>query len=294
MKRTSLVFALACGLYACDGSDDAGAGSLKVSASGEQAALSGYPVGEGDDEIAFADGWTMVLGKVLISIGDFRLRTQDGDDAMVDSDPVVFDLHQGEPKLWSFDDVPAQRWDRVGYKYELPTSKTRTAGDVANEDLEQMIDEGYSLLVAGTARKDGREIEFEYGFPFEITMDNCHNGIDDTDGLVIGDGAAAEAQITIHLDHLFFDDWAIEDPALRFDAMAEMAPAGGVLTLDDLAAQDNLSDLLDAAGAPLELGYDPGSEFEPVPENLRDLVISAATTTGHFNGEGHCDYERTK
>jgi hypothetical protein len=32
--------------------------------------------------------------------------------------------------------------------------------------------------------------------------------------------------------------------------------------------------------------------FEPVPLNLRDYVIAAATTTGHFNGEGHCDYER--
>jgi len=294
MKSTSLAFAVACGLYACDGTDDAGAGSLKVTASGEEASVSGYPVGEGDDEIAFVDGWTLAFSKVLVSIGDFRLRTQDGDDAMVDADGVVFDLHQGEPELWSFDDVPAQRWDRVGYEYALPTSKTRTAGDVADEDLEQMIAEGHALLVAGTAMKGDQEIEFEYGFPFEITMDNCHNGIDDTDGLVIGEGAAAEAQITIHLDHLFFDDWAIEEPALRFDAMAAMAPAGGVLTLDDLAAQDNLSDLVGADGSPLELGYDPGSEFEPVPENLRDLVIAGATTTGHFNGEGHCDYERTQ
>ena len=286
---------LACALHGCAGSESGGgAGSLKVVASGEEAAESGYPVGEGDDEIAFEDGWTLAFDKVVVSVGTFRVRTVDGDDAEVDADPVVFDLHEGEAKLWTFEDVPAQRWDRIGYEYVRPTSKARTAGDVADEDLEKMIDEGYSVLIGGVASKDRQDVEFEYGFPFEIEMDRCHSGFDDTDGLVIGDGAAAEAQLTIHLDHLFFDDYAIEDPVLRFDPMAAMAPPEGPLTLEDLAAQDNLSDLVDADGAPLELGYDPGSEFEPVPENLRDFVIAAGTTTGHFNGEGHCDYERTK
>jgi hypothetical protein len=294
MERTALAFAAACGLYACDGSGSAGAGALKVSASGEEAAVSGYPVGEGDDEIAFADGWTVDFSKVLVSLADFRLRTGDGDDAMVDADGVVIDLHQGEPELWRFDDVPAQRWDRVGYRYRVPTGETRAAEGVADGDVEQMIDQGYSLLVGGTASKEAQQIAFEYGFPFEVTMDGCHNGIDDSDGLVIADGAVAEAQITVHLDHLFFDDWAIDEPDLRFDAMAAMVPAEGPLTLDDLAAQDNLSDLVDADGTPLELGYDPGSDFEPLPANLRELVIAGATTTGHFNGEGHCDYERTK
>jgi hypothetical protein len=265
-----------------------------VTASGEEAAISGYPVGAGDDQIAFADGWTMQLSKVLVSIAGLQLRTNDGDEASVDADPVVVDLHQGEPELWSFEDVAAQRWDRVGYAYVAPTSKTRRVGEIADADVGRMIDGGYALLVAGTASKDEREIAFEYGFPFAVTMDGCHNGVDDTDGLVIADGAVAEAQITIHLDHLFFDDWAIEEPDLRFDAMAAMARSTRPLTLDDLKGQDNLSDLVNADGSPLELGYDPGSDFEPVPENLRDLVIAGATTTGHFNGEGHCDYERTR
>jgi hypothetical protein len=294
MKNAAIAFTLACGSYGCDGSDSAGNGSLTVRASGEEAAISGYPVGEGDDEIAFADGWSLQFSKVLVSIAGLQLRTQDGDNAALDADPVVVDLHQGEPELWSFEGVPAQRWDRVGYEYVAPGSKTRRIGDIADEDVEQMIEGGYALLVAGTANKNEHEIELEYGFPFAVTMDGCHNGVDDTDGLVIAEGALAEAQITIHLDHLFFDDWAIDEPDLRFDAMAAMAPTTGPLTLDDLKAQDNLSDLVGADGAPLELGYDPGSDFAPVPENLRDLVIAGATTTGHFNGEGHCDYERTR
>jgi hypothetical protein len=35
-----------------------------------------------------------------------------------------------------------------------------------------------------------------------------------------------------------------------------------------------------------------GSSFDPVPESLREYVIAAASTTGHWNGEGHCRYER--
>lgn len=71
--------------------------------------------------------------------------------------------------------------------------------------------------------------------------------------------------------------------------MAAVAMDGNV-TLDDLAAQDNLSDLVDAEGEPLDIAYDPGSAFDPIPADLREYVKAAATTTGHFNGEGHCDY----
>jgi hypothetical protein len=289
-KITSIALWAASSLLAC--TSDAGApGSLTVHASGEEAALSGYPVGEGDDEIAFADGWTLRFTHVIVSLSDFSLRTADGDDAELEAGPVVADLHLGEPDLWDFEDVPAQRWDRVGFLYAPPTDDARKANDVDEDALALMIEEGYSLLVRAVAEKDGDEVELEYGFPFEVEHTGCVSGLDETDGLVVPDGAAGEAQITVHLDHLFFDSYARDDAALRFEAMAAVAPEGAPLTLDDLAAQDNLSDMIDTAGETLD-PYDPGSAFQPVPQDLRDYVIAAATTTGHFNGEGHCDYER--
>jgi hypothetical protein len=290
LRSTSIAICAAGALLAC--TSEAGApGSLTVRASGEEAALSGYPVGEGEDEIAFADGWTLRFTHVIVSLTDFSLRTADGDDAELDAEPVVADLHLGEPALWEFAEVPAQRWDRVGFRYAPPSDDARKANDVDEDALALMSEEGYSLLVRATAEKDGQEVELEYGFPFEIDHDGCVSGLDETDGLVVPDGAAAEAEITVHLDHLFFDTYAVDDAALRFEAMAAVAPADGPLTLDDLAAQDNLSDMVDTAGDPLD-PYDPGSAFQPVPQDLRDYVIAAATTTGHFNGEGHCDYER--
>ena len=81
------LFALA--LAAC-GDDDPGApGSLTVAASGEEAAQDGYPVGEGDDEIAFGDGWALQFSKVIVSFSDFSLRTHDGADAALDAGPVI-------------------------------------------------------------------------------------------------------------------------------------------------------------------------------------------------------------
>ena len=289
----TLALAALIALCGCSSSSDAGApGSLTVYGSGEEAARSGFPAGDGDDAIVFADGWTLDFRAVLVSLDDLTLRSADGENAELDAGPVIADLHLSEPELWRFDEVPARRWDRVGFRYAPANEDARLATEVDEEALALMIDRGYSLLVRATAAKDEREIDLEFGFAIEVEHSACVNGLDDTDGLVVPEGAAAEAQITVHLDHLFFDSYAQDDPALRFDAMAAAAPEEGPLTLGDLAAQDNLSDLRDAAGQPLELAYDSGSTFDPVPSDLREFVVAAATTTGHFNGEGHCDYER--
>ncbi|MEY4582471.1 MAG: hypothetical protein RL701_7174 [Pseudomonadota bacterium] len=269
-----------------------GEGALTIKISGEEAAQSGYPVGSGDDQIAFEDGWTLEFSKVLVALADFELKTAQGDEATLDADPIVADLHTGEPQLWKFAAVPAQRWDRVGYRYAPPTDATRHADEVSASDVALMHNEGYSFYIEGTAHKDNKQVAIAWGFPFTVQLTHCENGVDNTDGLVVLDRVENSAQITVHLDHLFFDQWVTTDQHLRFDAMAAVAPADGPLTLKDLAQQDNLSRLQGADGKPLGLAYDPGSTFKPVPKNLEEYVIDAATTTGHWNGEGHCVYTR--
>jgi hypothetical protein len=288
IEALSLWMVFAVGCAASEGGD----GTLSVRISGEEAALSGYPVGEGEDEIAFVDGWTLEFQKVIVSLTKFSMATTDGEDADVEADAVVVDLHQGTPELWRFEGLAAQRWDEVNYRYLKPPAKARVVNDVSDEDLARMQDEGYSLLVEGTAHKEDRDVKFSWGFPLAIDVMHCQNGLDGTDGIVVRDNAVTNSEITVHLDHLFFDNWAVAEPNLRFDALAAMAPEGGMLTLPDLRGQDNLSDLKDADGAPLDLAYDPGSAFHPVPKNLDEFVSAAAETTGHWNGEGHCEYHR--
>lgn len=284
----------ACALLAAFGCScaDTATGRLRVTASGEDAALSGYPVGSGEDSVGFADGWELQFDKVLVSIAGFRLRAADGDDAAVHAEPVVADLHLGKPTLWSFEDVPARRWDRVSFRYAPLAADAEPANAIDEEDLQRMRDNDYSLYIAATARKDEQEVALEYGFSFTVELSGCVDAADETDGVVIANGELNQAEITVHLDHLFFDSFVSDDAELRFDPMAAVAPKSGPLTLADLARQKNLSDLKDRDGEPLGLTYDPGSGLKPTPQNLEEYVVAAAATTGHFNGEGHCHYER--
>ena len=291
--RTEALSLMVAGVLCSFGcASEGGDGTLSVRISGEQAAESGYPVGEGEDQIAFTDGWTLDFQKVIVSVTTFSMSTSEGEDANVDADAVVVDLHQGTPELWRFEGLAAQRWDAVSYRYTKPPAKARVVNDVSGDDLARMRDEGFSLLVEGTAHKEDRDVEFSWGFPLAIDVMHCQNGLDGTDGIVVRDNAVTNGEITIHLDHLFFDNWAVAEPNLRFDALAAMAPEGRPLRLSDLRAQDNLSDLRGPDGQPLELAYDPGSAFHPVPSNLDEFINAAAETTGHWNGEGHCEYHR--
>lgn len=287
MLWLSLAWALACG-------DTGSTGTLEVRLSGEEASREGFPVGTGDDVIAFADGYTLSFDRVLVSIT--RLELRDGSEtAGLGADPIVADLHLGEPIAWTFDGVPAQRWPDVRYTYGVPPSDARLLEGVEASDVDAMRAAGASLLVSGEARSTDDE-----AYPFELLLDievlnaRCQSGIDETDGVVIPDGAAVRAELTIHLDHLFFDTYASEDAELRFEPWAAVDPGDRPITLADLASQP-IADLRDRAGDPLRddgelVLYDPGP-LELERNDLGAYVRAAATTTGHFQGEGHCDYE---
>ncbi len=67
-----------------------------------------------------------------------------------------------------------------------------------------------------------------------------------------------------------------------------------MVTFPMLMAQ-SITDVRDADGEPIVDGeeavvYDPG----PLPidgTSLRDYILAASSTVGHFQGEGHCEYE---
>jgi hypothetical protein len=278
----------------CDSSSGS-SGEVRVELSGEDAAVQGYPVGSGEDQIAFADGFTLQFEKVLVAIEGFELAGIDGSQAGLDADAVVADLHLGEPEAWVFAGVPSRRWEDVRYVYAPPTVESRNVNGVAQADLEAMVDGSYALWIAGTATDGTEEYSFDLRFEdFRVIAEACVNGLDETDGLVVPNNAVVNAQVTVHLDHLFFDTFATDEALLRFEPWAAVAGEDGVITLEDLESQ-SLSDLRDRNGDPLLDGegdpvlYDPGPLSLPA-NNLREYVIAAATTTGHFNGEGHCDY----
>lgn len=295
-KAKAALLGLCCitGLFAACGDSTGSTGEVRVDLSGEEAAVEGYPVGSGEDQIAFADGFTLQFEKVLVAFERFELGTSAGDRADLEVDPIVADLHLGDPRGWVFGGVPSRRWDDVRYVYAAPTMQSRKVNDVSDDDLREMADNGYAIWVAGTATDGTESYDFDLRIPLRVTSEACQNGIDETDGLVVPNNGVVDAELTVHLDHFFFDTFATEEAQLRFEPWAAVAGEDGVITLEDLATQ-SLSDLRDRSGDPLLDEQDDPIVYDPGPlalseNNLREYVIAAATTTGHFNGEGHCDY----
>src|SRR5690606_30207004 len=120
----------------------------------------------------------------------------------------------------------------------------------------------------GTAEKDGETKAFAWRFDAPTHYSECDATI------VVTDGEVATFQITVHADHLLYDSLVAEEPALRFQALADAdADEDGEITESELAVTD--------IGA-----YDPGNEAEI--DTLWEWLVAASRTVGHVDGEGHC------
>lgn len=274
------------------GSDEPG--SVEVHASGQEFAKSGWPTVIDGETSAFNDGWTVRFKHVIANLSSFRLGDSGASvEALMPSSYLV-DLQKGDFALWQLHDVAAQRWRDVGYRFSVPGAAAERLGEIPAAVADAMQQQGYSLWIEGTGEKDGRVVTFVFGIPGEVTAHSCFNGHDETDGLVVGGGRTERVELTLHMDHLFWDDHDAEEPRLLFGPIAYAAGEDNVVTLEELATQ-RLSDLRGADGAVLTdangvpIVYVPR---EQLPDNnLREYLIDTALTIGHFNGEGHCTYD---
>jgi hypothetical protein len=232
--------------------------------SGEEAAQTGFPV-PGVPELQFADGWSVQFDKYLVGLGNVRVAGADGEQALRDGETVVADLTAGEQEIFRFDGLGARRWERFGYDIVAPGADTRVMGGVEDADVQRMADGGFNYWIEGTATKGAETVQFAWGLAAPTRNDDCINSADDSRGVVVRNNATAAYQITLHLDHLFYDRLgAHEGVQMRFEAIAAVAGDDGSIAWDELAAQ-RLASLEDAAGAPLRdeegalLVYDPES-----------------------------------
>ncbi len=275
--------------------DDGGTGSLTLQISGEEAAQTGFPVPD-VPELAFADGWALHFERYLISLGNIRIAGADGEIAWNGDESVLVDLVQGEPLIFQIEGLPARRWERFSYEILPASSASRRVGNLVDADVARMVEGGFNYLITGIATKAGETHHFSWGLTNPTLNHDCVDGSDDSPGVVIRNNADAAYQITLHLDHLFYEQLGDHDGAkMRFDAIAAMATmVDGVSTIafDDLEAQ-RLSDLRDREGEALKdqegqrVFYSAGS-VNIGDANLRDYLLAAAKSQGRFNGEGVC------
>lgn len=272
-----------------------GAGSVVVIASGEEAAVSGWPFESDGETIGFVDGWSLDVTRVLVALEAFELRTREGDDAGVLTDAVVVDLSGGDPLVWEERGVPAQRWSDVRYRIAPPTDGARGVGGASAGDIAEMVAAGSALRLVGRATHATHgAVDVMLDLPLSVRNVGCV-AQDGTDGLVVRAGTSVSAQLTIHLDHLFFDSLVSSDAAMRFEPWAAAAGDDAMVTFADLETQQ-VADLRGMGGGPLRdsegelILYDAGSVMTGGTE-LSRFVLASARTVGHFQGEGHCDYE---
>ncbi|MEA1959414.1 MAG: DUF4382 domain-containing protein [Chloroflexota bacterium] len=247
------------------GSNGGGAeatGTLQFHANGEDFVREGF---------VSKDGWSIAFDHVYINLeGITAYQTDPPYDphstGTIDSDIEVgldgshtIDLAAGDADA---DPILVGTADNVetGHYNAISWEMTKAASGSAA---------GYSLVMIGTAEKDGQAIDFtvsieeEYGY-------SCGEYVGDERKGIVEDGGTADVEMTFHFDHIFGDAAVALDDELNtgapgFDPFAAIAEEG---VIDD-----------DMSSLQTKLAAD-------------DYQILADTlfTLGHV-GEGHCHCE---
>lgn len=257
--RTSSLLGSLLFLGACDG-EPAGDGTLRVTIYGEEFIEEGIPAD------AFVDGWAVVFDRFIIAV----------DDIDADGEPLpgqhVFDLVQASGGAGH--DVgslmlPAGTVEELSYRI-APAGSDAVAATATDTDVADMQAGGFSLIVEGTATRGEESIALQWGFTTSTRYSPCETK------QPLTAGGEARSQITIHADHLFYDDLESSVPDVAFDLIATAdADANGTATNGELHAVDITT----------QSRYQVGSRDIA---DLHGFIEAQTATLGHIDGEGHC------
>jgi hypothetical protein len=261
------------GSVACG--DAEGEGALAFTTYGEDFIEQGIPATE------FADGWSVRYEKFLVVLRDVRVSEAGGKVAAEDATSRLFDMTKpGDKAVVSFDGLPAKAYPNVGFRIGPVDANTEVSA-ATEEDKALLLATSSSIYVAGFAERGSVRKTFRWAFDTDTVYDECRAEVAgrEVSGVVVTNGGRENVQITLHGDHLFYDDLQGDDAKLRFDAMAAAdGNDDGEVTLDELAA-------VELATLPPER-YGTGSASGI--GDLRAFVTALTRTIGHFRGEGEC------
>jgi hypothetical protein len=230
------------------------------------------------------DGWRITFDEFLISIGEVSIGEPNAAPAYRMQESMLVSMKSpGDKPVTQFSDVPARAYPNVRYAV-LPVTETALLGVGATaEQKARMMRDGQSLYVSGRFTKGSDVKSFAWGFSARTSYENCKADVGgkETPGIVVTKGVTESVQLTIHGDHLFYDDLRDPNAKLRVDAIASADTDGnGDITLAELAS-------VKLASIPSTFGpYGTGSASGI--HDLRAFVEALSHTVGHFRGEGDC------
>ncbi len=261
---------------ACGDSD----GDLTVTTYGEDFIELRIPAASGPDGEGFVDNTEVTYSTFLVSFADLRIANRGGDVGASFGPVGVWDLQKSGPHVITELTLGAETWDDVGIT--IQPNASAVAGNVSDAEVADLVSRGASVRAVGTAVHEGTTYSFDWSFTTATQYRNCVDG-DGNAGVVVPDGGQVSMEITVHGDHLFFDDLQAEDSNLRFAAFAAAdTDADQVITLEELAGVD-LTDLPTGQ-------YGTGGDSSLT--NLRQYVEAQTNSLIHFNGEGDCQQQR--
>jgi hypothetical protein len=258
-------------LVGCGG----GKGSVDFNTWGEDYIEARIPAEE------FEDGWSVTYEKFLVNIGAVHIADSDGVEGDSMDGTIIFDhTKKGVKPVVRFDDLEARPYSHVSYEIPVATSAAVLDSSATEADKKLLVDAKASVHVEGTAEKGGMTKTFTWSFAATTLLDDCKGEKDgkETEGALVTNGGTDEIQLTIHGDHLFYDDLQSPNAKLRFDPIAGADDGDGDVTLDELA-KVKLVDI--TVGT-----YGTGSASSV--NDLGAFVIALSRTVGHFRGEGEC------
>lgn len=234
-------------------------GTLAITANGEDFIRQGF---------VSKDGWAVSFDQVWVNLTGITAYQTDPpyEPDQNELSPLVsaalpgsymIDLAAGDetapPILVDEMIVPVGQYNALGWQM-VPAEE----GDMA----------GYSLIMQGTAEKEGESLPFTIGV--ENSYSNlCGEFVGDERKGILQPSQAADLEMTFHFDHVFGDAELAEDDELNtmapgFEPFASLAEDGVIET--DLAAL-----------------------AEVLPEDEYQMLVDILPTLGH-TGEGHCYY----
>ena len=273
----------ACGEDAADPAAS-GSGAAAFTTWGEDYIEKEIPPSD-DGGTVVEDGCTIRYSRFLLAISEITIADQSGTQAARQAGTVVFNMHvPGIKEVASFPGLTAKAWDRVSYALVSPGADATLGAGATQEDRALLVGAKAGVHVEGTISKGDVTKSFAWSFPTQTLLRECKGEVagKEEEGVVVTNGSTDTVQLTIHGDHLFYDDLQAASAKVRAQPIVDAdADNDDVVTLEELAAV-KLSNAAAATGGTYSAGDVPNVN------NLRDFVTALSRTIGHYRGEGEC------
>lgn len=282
------VTAVGCG---DDGGSGGGEGNLTVVLDAEETIPEGIPSDpSGADDEAIVDGYRAEFDRYIIAVGLVDMAQANGANRQQSSIVTVADyvnLPTTLPTLDTFSGIPTGQYSEFGYDTPVIDDSVVNVNGVSDEDVQRMIDNGYTYIIEGRVIPDdgGDAIEFL----IEADVPSIYTDCDGTPEPGVSVGASSTASILMHGDHIFFNGFPADESDVErlaaWMSKVDDTDANGVLEKVDFEAATDLGTLFPS---PAYSGLNDGPAGTLT--NAWDFVRSQLGTQGHLNGEFECEW----